>query len=310
MCLWYHYAQVCYAYLADVPGGDDHQSEASEFARSRWFTRGWTLQELLAPSRLVFYGKDWREIGTRTSLLTRILEVTGIHHDAFHHDAFGTFGQYRFSIAQRMSWAAKRKTTRIEDMAYCLMGIFDVNMPTLYGEGSKAFLRLQRKIMKVWSDHSIFAWKARDGSYPRGLLADSPAEFSHASNIRYDINSKIPVSPYSMTNIGLAMQLTLVPLEGQRDTFTALLRCKTHEYTVGIYLTKFKSASDRHFFRKDEQREIYVRVFPDMISTRYGDNLEDLHTKGKLKSVYVKAQFLTVDSNDINEKVGRNLMME
>ncbi|THV00346.1 HET-domain-containing protein [Dendrothele bispora CBS 962.96] len=138
--MYSHYggSGVCYAYLADV-------SLSASLWRSRWFTRGWTLQELLTPSNVVFYDKDWLEIGTRTNLADHISFVTLIPTSVL------TGGQdlESCSIAQRMSWAAERKTTRAEDIAYCLMGIFGVGMPTLYGEGAiRAFLRLQEEIIK------------------------------------------------------------------------------------------------------------------------------------------------------------------
>ncbi|KAK3389567.1 hypothetical protein B0H63DRAFT_492468 [Podospora didyma] len=143
--------QVCYAYLSDVDGtgSDDPGHKSSSFRKSRWFTRGWTLQELLAPLEAVFLNRDWKEIGTRKSLGTIIAEVTGISAAALENPF----------VAQKMSWAALRKPTREEDRAYSLMGLFGVNMPLLYGEGSqKAFARLQREIMKQSTDDSIFAW--------------------------------------------------------------------------------------------------------------------------------------------------------
>ena len=249
MFLWYRSAQVCYAYLADVSSGGDHQSENSEFAKSRWFTRGWTLQELLAPSKLVFYGKDWMEIGTKSSLQAMISHVTGIIRSVLLDKQLDYLSRGNaISIATKMSWASGRKTTRVEDMAYCLMGIFGVNMPTLYGEGSNAFLRLQRKIIKMSNDHSIFAW--RENKYSgytgreRGLLARSPAEFIDSDMISDDSHFNTPHSSYSMTNIGLAIQLRLKRWDGpDRDTdrlietYIALLRCGTiRKEQVGIYL--------------------------------------------------------------------------
>jgi len=167
MFQWYEKAQVCYAYLADVDGfgSDDPEQASSSFRKSRWFTRGWTLQELLAPREVVFLNKDWKEIGTRKSLSTIIQEITGITADALENPLCGSESCPHpckgHSVAQKLSWAAKRNTTRQEDRAYSLMGLFDVNMPLLYGEGGeKAFERLQREIMKQSSDDSIFAWSS------------------------------------------------------------------------------------------------------------------------------------------------------
>ena len=125
----------------------------SVLTESRWFTRGWTLQELIAPRSLTFYSSDWHELGTKATLHDSLSKRTGIDVEILR-------GKKRLestSVARRMSWACNRQTTRTEDEAYCLMGLFDVNMPMLYGEGSNAFLRLQEEIMKHSDDESIFA---------------------------------------------------------------------------------------------------------------------------------------------------------
>jgi hypothetical protein len=141
-----------------------------EVVKSRWFTRGWTLQELLAPLSIIFFNKDWKELGTKASLAKEISTITGIPRVVLLMNS-----KEEFSVAQIMSWAAKRETTREEDMAYSLLGLFGVNMPMIYGEGKKAFRRLQLEIMKASEDHSIFAWVG--AGHERGPLALSPAEF-------------------------------------------------------------------------------------------------------------------------------------
>lgn len=114
MYAWYQRAENCIVYLADVPN--------VPISKSRWYSRGWTLQELLAPSWVEFYDASWKYIGTRDSMLNLISETTGI----------GTvFLEYRYkikkaSIALKLSWASQRQTSREEDMAYCLMGLLDV----------------------------------------------------------------------------------------------------------------------------------------------------------------------------------------
>ena len=151
MFSWYQSAAVCYAFLADVPENDDPTAQGSALGESKWFTRGWTLQELLAPFSVVFYGGTWTDIGTKTSLRNQIAEVTGID------PTFLLVDELRgCSIATRMSWASHRIMTREEDVAYCLLGIFDVNLPTLYGECRTAFTRLQHSIIQASNDHTIF----------------------------------------------------------------------------------------------------------------------------------------------------------
>jgi hypothetical protein len=143
MFQWYREAQVCYAYLADV-SSDFLGSRAVSPAvrRSRWFTRGWTLQELLAPATVIFLNESWVEVGTKSSFAELISSVTGIARSdmANFRDA---------NVAVKMSWAANRETTRTEDIAYCLMGLFGVNMPLLYGEGRNAFMTPTRDSQDV-----------------------------------------------------------------------------------------------------------------------------------------------------------------
>ncbi|PIL33546.1 hypothetical protein GSI_04169 [Ganoderma sinense ZZ0214-1] len=156
MFKWYWQAEVCFAFLADVPTGseDDLRAENSKFRTSRWHQRGWTLQELIAPAVVIFVSKTWDRLGTKAELAELLEEITHIPRRILTRKEY-----YRYtSVANRMLWAAKRRTTRAEDQAYCLMGLFDVTMPIIYGEGTRAFQRLQQKIMKHGFDMSLFAW--------------------------------------------------------------------------------------------------------------------------------------------------------
>ena len=194
---------MCYAYLSDVSSAmSDHHAAGSEFRESLWFTRGWTLQELLAPVSMIFFDAQWAELGTRLSLQPLLGSITGISNIAEWRKA---------CVAQKLSWASNRQTTRIEDRAYCLMGIFDVNMPLLYGEGEKAFIRLQLEILKQSDDDSIFAWT----SYPKlhradtvGLLAGSVTGFRNSGAV--ERRTFMPQRPYSMTNQGLRKEFHFV----------------------------------------------------------------------------------------------------
>lgn len=205
MYRWYQDAQICYAYLADVCIGDQGLGSPrgkKELCQSRWFTRGWTLQELLAPHNLVFYDENWRYLGTKWELKKQISLVTGIQVDHMYNID-------RASVAQKMSWASIRRTTRVEDVAYSLMGIFDVNMPLLYGEGKKAFKRLQHEIVKISDDESIFAWT--DPDLPvSGIFAPSPKAFAKSGDV-ISISSLhlqyIRRAPYVVTNRGLVIEI-------------------------------------------------------------------------------------------------------
>jgi hypothetical protein len=182
MFRWYQRAEVCYAYLSDLPPLDP-DLVLGALRECRWFTRGWTLQELIAPYEVLFFDQHWSFRGSKTSVdfVALLSNITGIQPGILRH----TTSLLELSTAHKMSWAAHRRTTRIEDTAYCLLGIFDVNMPLLYGEEDKAFQRLQEEIIKSGTDCSIFAWRlpnppprqVGDNRYC-GILAKSPLSFS------------------------------------------------------------------------------------------------------------------------------------
>ncbi|KAI1854216.1 hypothetical protein JX265_000620 [Neoarthrinium moseri] len=208
MFKWYNDSKVCYAYLADVAIAD-LSARDSTFRRSLWFTRGWTLQELLAPKYLVFYTREWVPIGERSHprLLLSISKATAIEPMYLTGHRSVTMA----SVAKRMSWLSKRRTTRDEDIAYCMLGIFGVNMPLLYGEGSKAFLRLQEEIIKVSHDHSLFCWTFT-AEVPLdwvSILAPTPGAFERSANyVPKELRQAL--TPYTITNLGLSIQLPIV----------------------------------------------------------------------------------------------------
>jgi Heterokaryon incompatibility protein (HET) len=151
MFCWYQNAARCYVYLSDVfttKGEASNQFSESiwepAFQRSRWFTRGWTLQELLAPGSVEFFSREGERLGDKSSLERQIHEITGITILALRGTSLSRFG-----IKERLSWAEYRKTTRKEDQVYSLLGIFGVYMPLIYGEGrDNAFTRLREEIDK------------------------------------------------------------------------------------------------------------------------------------------------------------------
>ncbi|KAI0965192.1 hypothetical protein F4678DRAFT_339846 [Xylaria arbuscula] len=156
MFQWYANAVICYAYLSDVDQAPNAPEDefTSSLASCRWITRGWTLQELIAPPDIVFYSKDWQACGTRSELSAALAAIALIDEPYLNGRPL-----YHASVAQRMSWASRRTTSRQEDLAYCLLGIFNVNMPLIYGEKLKAFRRLQEAIIREYpEDHSLYAW--------------------------------------------------------------------------------------------------------------------------------------------------------
>lgn len=243
MYAWYRDAVVCYAYLDDVDleenrsvtwdAANPEVSNPSLFNRSgqdipsEWFERAWTLQELLAPKQVHFYDRNWKLIGSRDDLAELLEHITRIPREVLRKKV----DLSTLSIAQRMSWAARRQATRVEDEAYSLLGIFNVSVPMLYGEGRRAFTRLQEEIIKHSVDHSIFAWNPPSwslsamGIYVHNILASSPADFANCENIVS--RSYVAPSSYQLTNLGL--EITLFRCEVfnsfQQKEEVAILNC-------------------------------------------------------------------------------------
>ena len=243
MFVWYKRAAVCYVYLSDLESSADVSTALKD---CRWFRRGWTLQELIAPQKVNFYDQNWQFKGCKDSLLEEISGITGIGSTVLEHLA----PLSSIAVATRLSWAAYRETTREEDAAYCLLGIFDVNMPLLYGEGTKAFRRLQEEIIKAECDLSIFAWTAepsQSGQPDRrysGVLAESPMEFSGCRGI-IKANESTFHADFSITNRGIRMHTVLFLFDPKNSEDILLyvqdLGCsKEHigPYRLGVRLRK------------------------------------------------------------------------
>lgn len=238
MFAWYARSKMCYVYLADVSCRDPADVFAFRdclegFNKSKWFTRGWTLQELIAPETLIFFTRDWIEIGDKPRLAEDLHSITGIDINVLEL-------QKNFldcPVAQRMSWASNRHTSRLEDNAYCLIGLFDVNLPLMYGEGCKAFLRLQKQIIEQTDDETIFAWTdvPSEGS---GLLAQSVKHFADAASIQRDQpGQNYGERPhYFSTNKGLSFQCQLIPYS--LNTYLVPLHCCRETRQIAIFLTK------------------------------------------------------------------------
>ncbi len=206
MYKWYSKAQVCHAFLEDLESVQNQDSFPEDLRECRWFTRGWTLQELIAPNRLIFLNKDWVDVGDKSSLIESLVEITGIDYWTLE----GRLPIQRLSVANRMSWASRRKTTRPEDEASCLLGIFGIDMPLLYGEGSqRAFLRLQEEILQKTEDQSIFAWSPEEvpclvtRTARWGLLVPTPRFFVNSSQYvpirKPEYNADITIGPRGIT---------------------------------------------------------------------------------------------------------------
>ncbi|KPM39511.1 hypothetical protein AK830_g7037 [Neonectria ditissima] len=264
MLKWYQQATCCYAYLEDFEiflsqnAATISRTAFNQLAQCRWFTRGWTLQELIAAPEVVFFSRTWQTIGTKETLKHDIAEITGIDKEVLESMAYMS----GLPVGRRMSWAAKRHTTRVEDMAYCLMGIFNVNMPLLYGEGEKAFVRLQEEIAKQHRDLSLFAWRQLEPiPQYRGIFAHSPAEFINCSSLVSRNTSFFSEPNYSITDTGLMVDVRWGD-DSTRGTFALGLDCmamrelaasnQTKSETIAISLQKFGEA--------------YVRAMPHTVA--------------------------------------------
>ncbi|KAF7534084.1 hypothetical protein G7054_g6541 [Neopestalotiopsis clavispora] len=218
MFAWYQQSKVCLVYLADLEV-DSVQVQEDDEKQCRWFKRGWTLQELIAPKKVDFYNRDWKKVGSRDKLVDILHEITEIDCEALT----GEVSCLSFTVAQRMKWAACRDTKRPEDRAYSLLGLFGVQMSLIYGIGAKAaFHRLQKEIIQTTTDMTVFAWnpsKSSDDSPDRSsqedgpfssMLADSPDQFEESPEMK----SMELEGHFSITNRGVSLDastLRIVP---------------------------------------------------------------------------------------------------
>ncbi|KAJ5170297.1 HET domain protein [Penicillium coprophilum] len=213
MFRWYKESMICYAYLDDVDVRKTKSLETS-FTHAKWFTRGWTLQELIAPTSLLFVDKNWVEIIDKINGQEQIERATGIQPEKLR-----TFE--KCSIWERFSWASRRRTTLVEDRAYSLLGLFGINMPLIYGEGERAFLRLQHELIKTHDDASILLWGAHnyneENIIPRrlGVLAPSVSCFQIQSG-NHTISERLPGRNLSISAKGLHVDVDLMILKSDR----------------------------------------------------------------------------------------------
>ncbi|KAI1098907.1 HET-domain-containing protein [Jackrogersella minutella] len=311
MFQWYKNSIICYVYLSDVSTYDDPFSISSEFRSSRWFTRGWTLQELLAPTELVFFDITWNEINigrihrysrgpwagqntigvsnqeyysNRLGLLSLLSDITNIPKNVLD-----TGDVSQFCAAARFAWAADRKTTRLEDTAYSLLGLLEVNMPLLYGEGRKAFIRLQEEVIKSRDDDSLLAWgyrlalKAHAMLHAECVLAQSPSDFKHCHSFqKLAIEETSPDVPLTtthsaMTNIGMQVAFPIRSIDSKNRVFIAILRCfvpgtYNHRNHLVVPLVRTKGGDKHHYSRAPGSPPFLIRrekLFSIINSSKY-----------------------------------------
>ena len=274
MYRWYANAKTCYAYLHDVDGSSfPTRKDEERYRRSNgwpeWFSRGWTLQEMIAPRNLQFFNRNWRPIGEKKGLARDLRRITGIPKEIL----VDGLGGNRPCVAQIISWAAYRTTTRVEDRAYSLMGLLGVNMPMLYGEGKKAFHRLQLEIIRSSDDQSIFAWGCNSAVRVGSILADDPSDFEGCSGMElmgYDeFIEEFPnrgwtsadaahFDVFPITNRGIQIWIPLRRYLDSTCIFRAYLPCR---YGDGSFVTIDLLFADYNYYRYPRWRGATLEQF-------------------------------------------------
>lgn len=216
---WYRNADICIVHLAD-------SSDSQQMKNDVWFMRGWTLQELLAAVSIKFFGKDWEPYTGLPNdkhdlqLMKDISTITSISVEDLQH-----FSPGPTQIRKKMKWASKRTTTRVEDAAYSLIGIFDVSMPIAYGEGEWAFHRLMEVIIQKCDEWDMFAWAGPSSSHsaaiPRSPRCYCPFDGSKFPEERKDEQNREVHgdNEFTLTRQGLQIKLAVVKgeLKPQHD---------------------------------------------------------------------------------------------
>lgn len=270
---WYLNAYVCFAYLSDLTHG---HSIAESVGQCKWWTRGWTLQELIAPKRVEFFDATWRSIGDRKLDSYCVSQLNNIPEEILQNG--GTTDLRSYSVAARMSWAAHRETTRPEDTAYCLLGVFDINMPVIYGEGCKAFRRLQHEILRQSNDLTIFACNHRNSNVSQNqeqcLFADSPYDFLGMTELKRPSLTTVEPS-VTCRGVKLTGQISL-ELWQLRQAITAEV-----SKSLVLFLGYFGKPGDRQFQR------LGICLF------KVGPNL--YHRDPRFHMVYLKPQLQDED---------------
>ncbi len=276
MFKWYERAMKCYAFLSDVsdsPGDELFHHHHHGFLQSRWWTRGWTLQELIAPHDVEFYNRDWEYLTSKREYKEYIGSALRIAGSALDQSR----ALSSFCMAERMSWACRRQTTREEDLAYCLLGILDVNMPLLYGEGGlNAFLRLQQQVLNATEDYTLFLWSPglrkimnsrrfrhlRSESPPRrvgdglspalapidGVLASSPSDFAFRggwSEWSYDTRGMLSFGEApQVTSRGLRLSLFVREVTHRDLSGTSEIATLLDDYFIWLFQQGFRTFVD------------------------------------------------------------------
>lgn len=301
---YYRRSKICYAYIDDWEPAQrwvdlaalgelaGEKTTARKHHRPlRWFTRGWTLQELIAPIHVCFLDAAWRPRGMKNDreVTPHLSRITGIASSVLNDGDSANLR--RICLAQRMSWAAHRETSRVEDIAYCLMGIFEVNMPLLYGEGKRAFLRLQQDIIKNTTDLSIFAWDVSVSHLVfTDVLAPHPRVFANLGTCAPSRSPFSRESEITVTNRGL--RIYTAPFKRKQETSSLIyvdLCCATEvggavdrrflvlrnlsDDLYGRFCFTSPRDSDLQAMARTERQALYIAQAWDDVANRFDESL-------------------------------------
>jgi hypothetical protein len=303
MSRWYRDATKCYVYLEDVSEESLRENSLS-FQKSRWFTRGWTLQELLAPKSVEFFSAEGILLGSRSSRLQEVAQITHIPVEALEGKAFSSF-----SVDERMGWAEGRETTREEDMAYSLFGIFDIQMPLLYGEGQKkAFRRLHRDIRESLEDGAFAPPKdAHNGTGSPGNSVDNNVQQSIRQLFRESqgrtklVKDTAPDAAAfervlkKSTALETNKFFTFLMGDSDKDGPPDLIAIKRHEYNDSIEVHVLSGASNYQNFALQVQSPIKEKW-----TTQLEFMLTDWNGDGELDIVMIKKDFCGTNMTEVH----------
>ena len=280
MYAYYRKSSACFAFIDDWAPGVDWRTMVSQWTTPRWFQRGWTLQELIAPRDVQFYDASWALRGSKSDahVVPHLSKITGISPGILGN---GSEKNIRgVCLAQRMSWASRRETTRVEDMAYCLLGIFQINMPLLYGEGDRAFIRLQEEIIKNSTDMTLLAWEVECGTIGH-FFARHPCQFAKLGDcVRLRSQFSEPIE-LTLTNKGVRIQGQLYssPLWDGLDTGRILYLdtgCRRFGNEDGVFLAGFERQDSEH---------VYVRRLQE-VTGELESLFEDEMVRSRTQTIY------------------------
>ena len=340
MFAWYSASEVCYAYLEDVESRDAFEKSIDKIlVNIRWFSRGWTLQELIAPFELVFFTKNWDRAGSRDLFQSAIHRWTGIPPGVLDKSV----ALEDIPAATRMTWASTRTTSRQEDEAYCLLGIFDVRIPLLYGEGGLAFQRLQEEILRVTHDQTIFLYDeftieststgkvhVIGSDLKRRLFAQKPSQFHYCSSKFRPVKcARDPNPTPSSRERGIKLNLRLTKLESclgnhpylsmfQQSTpcpmYLAGLDCSVEDdrgvgTAIAIILQRDDMEADQDHDRIFTRYSDYHVLIPcKEIATWEFSTCYIRNSKNESHSIY-KAELMWKTENDFGYGQGKRLDM-